>query len=111
MHLESPEICPVAKDRTQKYWIGSTCIGFEDERYHCKGQKRFEEPDPEPNKGLDPGSPEPVSRTLTALHKCNMVTEVVWDCRLLASSRKLQAERSSHQLGVAALCRTFDGSP
>ena len=61
-----------------KYWFGSICIGFEDERYHCKGQKRLEEPDPEPNKGLDPGSPEPVSRSLTALPNiielCGVVT-------------------------------------
>ena len=50
-----------------KYWFGSIWIGFEDGRYHCKGQKRLEEPDPEPNKGLDPGSTEPVSHTNTAL--------------------------------------------
>ena len=49
------------------YRFGSMWKRFEDGRYHCKGQNWFEEPDPEPNKGRDPGSPEPVSRTLTAL--------------------------------------------
>ena len=35
--------------------------------YRCEGQKLIEEPGPEPNKGLDTGSPEPVSRTLAPL--------------------------------------------
>ena len=50
-----------SKYRLGSIWFGSKAI---DTTIKAKiGSK----PDPEPNKGLDPGSPEPVSRTLTAL--------------------------------------------
>ena len=58
-----------------KYRLGSIWKRFEDGRYHSKGQKRIEEPDPKPNKGLDPGSPEPVSRTNAALCYIELSTD------------------------------------